>query len=166
MLHSLSRVQLLTGRLGSLEEAWSFFSDPCNLAAITPPWLAFTVTCDPEPMYAGQIITYTIAPFPGLPGLARLRASWVTEITHVRGPGDVGPDAPLFFVDEQRLGPYRFWHHQHRFTVEGHGVRMEDEVRYALPYGPLGDLAHRLMVRRRLEEIFDYRRATLAKLMG
>lgn len=165
MLHSLTRVQMLTGRLGSLEEAWDFFSDPCNLATITPPWLAFTVTCEPGPMFAGQLVTYTISPLPGLPLLARLRMPWVTEITHVDGPRSAGPDAPLFFVDEQRLGPYRFWHHQHRFTAVEDGVCMEDVVHYALPYGPLGELAHRFMVRRRLDEIFDYRRSTLETIM-
>ncbi|MFW5735143.1 MAG: SRPBCC family protein [Oceanidesulfovibrio sp.] len=162
MLHSLARVQTLKGRLVTLDDAWSFFSDPCNLAAITPPWLAFNVTCDPEPMYAGQLITYTIAPFPGL---SRLHTQWVTEISHVRGPRDAGKDAPLFFVDEQRLGPYAFWHHQHRFTAVEAGVRMEDMVHYALPLGPVGELAHRLMVRSRLQEIFDFRQRALESHM-
>jgi ligand-binding SRPBCC domain-containing protein len=165
VLHRLERVQTLTGRLGTLAEAWVFFADPCNLARITPEWLSFNVTCEPEPMYAGQIITYTITPFPGLPGLSRLRRQWVTEITHVRGPEDVAAGEPLFFVDEQRLGPYRFWHHQHRFTAVDVGVRMEDVVHYALPLGPMGTLAHGLLVRRRLEEIFDHRQRTLAALM-
>lgn len=162
MLYQLARTQTLTGRFADLDETWRFFSDPCNLARITPPWLGFVVTCDPEPMYAGQVVTYTITPFPGL---SRLRRQWVTEITHVRGPGDVRPGEPLFFVDEQRLGPYRFWHHQHRFSAVEDGVRMEDILHYALPFGPLGSATHRLMVRRLLGSIFDYRRRTLETIM-
>ena len=92
MLHCLTRTQTLPL---SLERAWEFFSDPANLSRITPGQLVFTLTCPPpDRMYAGQILTYTIRPMPGI----RLR--WVTEITHVR--------EPYFFVDEQRIGPYRF----------------------------------------------------------
>lgn len=145
MLHTLIRSQVLPV---TLEQAWKFFSDPGNLCRLTPRWLHFTMTCGhPEPMYAGQILTYTVQALPGL------KTAWVTEITQV--------DRPRFFVDEQRLGPYAFWHHQHRFQEDGHGVSMEDIVSYALPFGFVGDLINRLLIRKRLEAIFDFRRTTL-----
>lgn len=148
MLHTLNRTQFLPL---SLEAAWEFFSDPGNLCRITPDWLCFRITSqNPEPMYAGQVLTYTIQPLPGL------QTAWVTEITHVQ--------KPCFFVDEQRLGPYALWHHQHRFQEEGGGVRMEDLVSYALPLGLFGEAIHRLVVKRRLEAIFDYRYQVLEKM--
>ncbi len=148
MLHFLTRTQTLPI---SLAEAWAFFSNPANLCRITPTWLDFRLTCPPPaPMYAGQILTYTIRPLPGL----RLR--WVTEITHVR--------EPRFFVDEQRMGPYRFWHHQHLFRETLQGVEMTDLVHYALPLGLLGDVAHALWARNRLIAIFDFRRRLLDDL--
>jgi ligand-binding SRPBCC domain-containing protein len=148
-LYSLHRTQTLDI---SLEAAWEFFSSPANLARITPPWLGFKVmTPDPPPMHAGQILEYTVS---GLPGL---RMNWVTEITHVREPG--------FFVDEQRLGPYRFWHHKHYFRSVPGGTQVSDLVHYALPLWPLGELA-RGLVRSRLETIFDFRSQTLARMFG
>lgn len=148
-LRSLHRVQSLPV---SLPAAWDFFSDPANLARITPPWLRFRiVTRKPGPMFAGQILSYKVRALPGLD------VRWVTEITHVREPS--------FFVDEQRLGPYRFWHHKHHFrSVEG-GVEVEDEVHYALPCWPLGELAGGF-VASRLEAIFDFRREVLEGLFG
>jgi ligand-binding SRPBCC domain-containing protein len=149
MLHCLTRSQNLP--MG-LTEAWTFFSNPANLCRITPDWLDFNLTCPPPAaMYAGQILTYTIRPLPGL----WLR--WVTEITHVR--------EPRFFVDEQRIGPYRFWHHQHMFQETKQGVEIRDVVHYALPLGPVGNIAHALWVRRRLNDIFDYRQETLCKML-
>jgi ligand-binding SRPBCC domain-containing protein len=70
------------------------------------------------------------------------------------------------FVDEQRSGPYRIWHHEHRFRAVDGGVEMEDEVRYRLPGGPFGRLAQRLLVRKRLEEIFDHRREAVERIFG
>lgn len=128
----------------TLSEAWSFFGQPENLAGITPPSLGFRVTSSPqEAMYSGMILTYTVSPLLGLP------LPWVTEITHCR--------EPHFFVDEQRLGPYRFWHHQHHFREVAEGVEVRDIVHYLLPFGPLGQVASGL-VRRQLAAIFDYRR--------
>jgi len=148
MLQTLTRRQTLPI---PLEAAWDFFSDPANLCRITPPWLGFRLTCPrPEPMYAGQILSYSVQ---GLPGL---KSAWVTEITHV--------DRPHFFVDEQRLGPYTFWHHQHRFQALEEGIDMEDIVSYALPFGFLGDWLHSLLVKKRLDGIFDYRRQVLEQL--
>jgi ligand-binding SRPBCC domain-containing protein len=148
-LYSLHRAQTLNM---SLETAWEFFSSPANLALITPPWLGFKVeTPNPPHMHAGQILEYTVS---GLPGL---RMNWVTEITHVREPG--------FFVDEQRLGPYRFWHHKHYFRSVPGGTLVTDLVHYALPFWPMGELA-RGLVRSRLETIFDFRSQTLARMFG
>jgi len=134
-------------------EAWRFFSDPAQLAAITPPWLAFEVTSPlPETVYAGLIVSYRIRP------LAGFALTWVTEITQVR-PGE-------FFVDEQRFGPYRFWHHQHHFRSCPGGVEMIDLVHYRMPWGVVGELLHRLLVAHRLREIFAFRRAALAARFG
>jgi len=148
MLHTIARSQVLPI---SLEESWAFFSDPSNLSRITPAWLCFEMTClTPEPMYAGQVLTHRVQALPGW------KSDWVTEITHV--------DAPRYFVDEQRLGPFAFWHHQHRFGEDGSGTYMEDIVSYALPFGLLGDLINRCLVKKRLEAIFDFRRGTLERI--
>ncbi|MCP2501861.1 MAG: SRPBCC family protein [Deltaproteobacteria bacterium] len=137
----------------SLPEAWSFFSDPRNLSRITPPSLGLEVTSDlPGVMYPGMIVTYNVRPIPWV------SVGWVTEITHVR--------EPVLFVDEQRFGPYRFWHHEHHFReVEG-GVEMEDIVHYALPFGTIGRVFGGPLVRRRLEQIFSFRRRFLVREFG
>lgn len=137
----------------ALPDAWEFFSRPENLARITPPNLGFEVTSAlPERMYAGMIVTYRVQPFGGL------RVPWVTEITQVR--------EPEFFVDEQRSGPYRLWHHQHQFRVIDGGVEMTDLVHYQLPFGRLGDLLGGGAVARRVAAIFAYRQQVLAQLFG
>ena len=136
----------------SLEAAWKFFSSPDQLKVITPEYMGFNIT-SPYPsstMYPGMIISYVVKPFMsiGIP--------WVTEITHV--------EEPQYFVDEQRFGPYKFWHHQHKFLKTEGGVLMEDIVHYALPFGFVGTVMHKLVVRQKLEEIFDYRRKKLIEL--
>lgn len=137
-----------------VETAWDFFSNPNNLSAITPPELDMRVTSGAEErIYPGMIITYEIklAPF--------VKSGWVTEITHV--------DAPGYFVDEQRFGPYGFWHHKHFFSETGRGeTEARDLVHYALPFGPLGRAAHGLLVRPKIDFIFDYRSARLRELFG
>ncbi|MDM7460616.1 MAG: SRPBCC family protein [bacterium] len=137
----------------SLEVVWDFFSSPVNLKTITPPYMGFDIlTPVPDKMEAGLIIAYTVRPLFNLP------MTWVTEITHVE---------PLrFFVDEQRFGPYRLWHHRHVFTpVEG-GVHMRDIVYYALKQPILDGMINRLLVRPRIEEIFEYRRRKIVELFG
>ncbi|MEX2446229.1 MAG: SRPBCC family protein [Dehalococcoidia bacterium] len=149
-LHRFAVVQCLPV---PLEEAWRFFSDPRNLAAITPPDMGFEVTSDtPDRMYAGLIVTYRVRP------LFRVPVAWVTEITHL--------DEPRLFVDEQRMGPYRFWHHQHHFREVPGGVEMRDIVHYDVGFGPLGDLLGALVVRRRLRLIFEFRRRVLEQRFG
>lgn len=148
-LYRLERRQLLPI---TIEQAWDFFGNPGNLPLITPANLGFRITSPlPERMYVGMIVTYTVTPFAGM------KVGWITEITHA--------EAPLFFVDEQRFGPYRFWHHQHRFTPVASGTEMTDLVHYALPFGLLGRLVAPL-VARRLKVIFDFRRQVLAERFG
>ena len=130
----------------SLEQAWDFFSSPLNLAKITPKKMAFIITSDytaGQKMYQGMIITYKVAPLLGI------KIDWMTEITHVKD-GE-------YFIDEQRFGPYKLWHHRHSFKKTATGVEMNDEVNYVLPFGILGQIAHALFIRRRVEEIFTYR---------
>ena len=137
----------------SIHDAWDFFSTPVNLALITPPAMNFRITCDiPEHIYPGTIITYRVTIFPGA------TTSWVTEISHV--------NAPYYFVDEQRFGPYSFWHHKHFFREVERGVEMEDIVHYGLPFGPLGRIVHPWLVRRKLESVFNFRREALLKRFG
>ncbi len=149
-LQCLTRRQTLP--LG-LEEAWAFFSSPENLARITPDDLGFAITSPlPDKMYAGLIVSYLVKP------LAGIAVPWVTEITHVR--------EPRFFVDEQRSGPYRFWHHQHHFEPAETGVLMTDLVHYQLPFGQAGHLLLGELVARRLDGIFAYRGKVLGEIFG
>lgn len=137
----------------SLEKAWDFFSDPRNLNTITPDSMKFqTLSGDDKKMFSGQIIHYKISPFAGI------TMEWVTEITHVKEQD--------FFVDEQRFGPYKFWHHKHFFKAIDGGIEMEDIVHYKLPFGILGKLVHPIIVKPKLNEIFSYRRAKLEALFG
>ena len=136
-----------------LETAWRFFSDPRNLQLITPPWLNLVPTSEvPGEMHPGLVVTYQVKPALGIP------VGWVTEITHV-------VDRQLF-VDEQRSGPYRFWHHQHHFREVPGGTEASDILHYALPFGTAGDLLGARLVRRRVGEIFEYRRGALVARFG
>lgn len=103
-------------------------------------------------IYAGQIINYRLSPFPGI------WMRWTTEITHCV-PGE-------YFVDEQRFGPFGFWHHKHFIKATDNGVMMEDIVHYALPFGWIGRLAHRLVIKKRVEQVFEFRAETMKKLFG
>lgn len=137
----------------SVAEAWSFFSDPSNLNTITPEDMKFqTLSGDDRKMFSGQIIHYKISPFSGI------TLQWVTEITHM--------ESHSFFVDEQRFGPYKFWHHKHFFReIEG-GTEMEDLIHYQVPFGFIGTLFHPFLVRPKLKAIFDYRKKKLEQLFG
>ncbi len=148
MLHTLSCEQLLKT---DLKTAWNFISDPRNLAFITPEYMNFTVLNEPGPeMYPGQIIEYTVSPILGIP------LNWVTEITHVK--------EFAYFVDEQRFGPYSFWHHQHHLLPVEKGVLMRDIVHYKAPFGPLGKIVNRILIKKQLETIFAFRQKTFDKL--
>jgi ligand-binding SRPBCC domain-containing protein len=152
-MRELFRIQRKQGLPIDIRTAWEFFLDCRNLSKITPDSLDFRFVGDaPESMYEGMIITYRIRPVLGIP------VTWVTEITHV--------NEPSLFVDEQRFGPFRFWHHKHLFRAIEGGVEMEDIVDYAMPLGPLGSIPHALLVRKKLTGIFDYRERTLIRLFG
>lgn len=145
MLHRLNTSQFLKS---DPETLWNFISSPANLADITPSYMGFNILGDPPAaMYPGQLIEYTVSPVLGI------KLNWVTEITHVR--------EGVFFVDEQRFGPYSFWHHKHWLEATDGGTIMHDDVHYKLPLGFLGRLAGRIFVKRQLQEIFDYRRHVL-----
>ena len=149
-IHLLEREQILP--IG-IDEAWEFFSSPSNLDAITPPDLGFKITSRSEgAMYEGQLITYSVRVAPAV------WVSWVTEIKAV--------EPRRAFVDEQRFGPYRFWHHRHLFEETPEGVRMSDRVHYALPFPPFGEIGHGWFVRPKLERIFDFRKQELARRFG
>ena len=135
------------------EEAWSFLSDPRNLQKITPKKMGFTIVSGADrPMYPGQLIQYRVSPLPGF------RTTWVTEITHV--------EKGNYFVDEQLYGPYALWHHKHFIKAVDGGTEMEDIVHYKLPLGWLGQLAHPILVKGQLAQIFKYREEQLFNRFG
>ncbi len=136
----------------SCDELWSFIATPANLNLLTPPQLQFQIDSElPERMYSGLLIHYRIS----IPHFGTWR--WLTEIKHIH--------EGVSFVDEQRLGPYRFWYHEHRLeAVSATRTRMLDRVTYALPFGPVGAAVHRLSVKAMLTEIFAYRRKKLVEL--
>lgn len=139
---------------GTIAEIWDFISKPTNLKEITPEHMGFIVTSkvQEEKMYPGMIITYKVSPLFGI------KLNWMTEITHVK--------EQEFFVDEQRIGPYSMWHHQHKIeTIEG-GILMTDIVTYQPPMGFLGAIANSLIIKKQLEQIFDYRTMALEKRFG
>lgn len=128
----------------SKTEAWNFFSTPRNLEELTPKEIGFKIlTCSHEKMVAGQIISYKVKVFP------LIWIHWVTEITYVK-EGE-------YFIDDQRSGPYALWHHRHTFKETQDGVLMQDEIHYAMPFGILGQIMHKLFIAKKLQRIFDYR---------
>ena len=149
-IHTLAQEQCLPL---TLDAAWEFFSSPRNLDEITPRELGFEIVSLPgEEMYEGQIITYKVMIFPGI------WVPWVTEIKSV--------NAGKSFVDEQRFGPYKFWHHRHTFEEISGGVLMRDLVHYGLGFGPFGAIAHAVFARSKLQSIFELRREMLVKRFG
>ena len=149
--YQLRGIQKIPTDLGT---AWRFISRPENLKRITPDHMGFEIrTPDlPEVMYPGMIIEYTVRPVAGIP------MRWVTEITHMRENS--------YFVDEQRVGPYKMWHHEHFIKpIEG-GVLMEDIVSYQPPLGPIGQVAHALFIKRQLAAIFQYRERAMIEIFG
>ena len=138
----------------TMEEVWDFISSPANLKDITPSYMGFDITTKnlTEKMYPGMIIGYKVSPVLGI------KMWWLTEITHV--------EHLHRFVDEQRMGPYKMWHHQHTIKeVEG-GVEMEDIVTYQPPFGFLGAIANTLLIKGQLKEIFDYRFKAVEERFG
>lgn len=132
-----------------IEEVFDFFSRAENLERITPDWLNFRILdVSPNPVQKGTLIRYSLRwrIFP---------IRWTTQITEW--------EPPHRFVDVQLKGPYKLWHHEHRFFAGGRNTRVTDEVRYELPLGFAGRIVHRLQVKKDLEAIFAYRRAAVAR---
>ncbi len=145
-IYRISREQFVPAPLGNV---FSFFSRPENLARLTPEDLGFLIlTPSPIHMKPGTVIDYTIR-------LWWFRVRWTTLITAY--------DPPVSFVDTQARGPYAFWHHVHTFSARDNGTVITDEVQYALPLGWIGRLVHSLFVRKRLRQIFDYRRDVIGR---
>lgn len=137
----------------SVEEAWNFFSRPENLNEITPDDMGFEILTENIPeMHQGMIIQYNVTPFP------MVKMNWVTEITHV--------EPYKMFVDEQRYGPYSFWHHQHHFEEHESGVLMTDILHYKVPLGVVGKLVDASVVGKKVNAIFKHREEVLLKKFG
>lgn len=138
----------------SVEEAWGFFSNPSNLKKITPDHMGFEILNGPLPdaIYPGMIIIYAVRPLFNIP------MKWVTEITQV--------EAPRYFIDNQKSGPYAFWHHQHFIEETETGVEIIDIVNFKVPFGVVGKLLEKWIVSRKVEEIFAYRSAVMKNIFG
>ena len=137
----------------NLNEAWDFLSSPDNLELITPKSMDFNITdWDKRKAYPGQIIQYTVRPIFGF------KINWVTEITQIKDKE--------FFIDEQRFGPYSFWHHKHFIKEIDGGVLMEDVIHYKIPFGPIGVLLNFLFINSKLNSVFKYRELELIKTFG
>ena len=152
MIHTLKTTQLLKSDINKL---WDFMSSPENLALITPPYMGFKILSDKEDIkkiYAGQIIDYYVTPIMGI------KMSWVTEITHVVHLH--------YFVDEQRFGPYSFWHHLHFLKEVPEGIEMTDILHYKVPFGFIGRIVNALFIRKKINEIFSYRYNKLEELFN
>ncbi|MCK0146458.1 SRPBCC family protein [Arenibacter sp. F26102] len=136
----------------NLEEVWKFIANPANLKKITPDYMGFDITSKdvPSRMYAGMIISYKVSPLLGI------KTTWVTEITHLKENS--------YFVDEQRVGPYSIWHHQHIIESMPIGTLMTDIVSYQPPFGFLGSIANEVIIKSKLNEIFDYRTKALDEI--
>ena len=135
-----------------ISKAWDFFSSPHNLSKITPSEMNFLITSGPtKKAYAGQIISYKVNV------LKYFRLNWVTEITQV--------EFEQYFIDEQRFGPYKMWHHEHHFKKnKDNTTTVYDKVIYKLPYGIFGIIAHKLFIKKRLVEIFQFRNKRIKQL--
>jgi ligand-binding SRPBCC domain-containing protein len=151
LLYTIETSQLISADLATV---WAFMSNPRNLARLTPPYLGFEVLSkeNNDCVYPGQIIEYYVKP------LLNIKLHWVTEITHVQDKS--------YFVDEQRFGPYAFWHHKHFLQETAGGVEMRDLVHYKLPLGLLGKLANAAFVKKQLKGIFDFRYQQLETLFN
>lgn len=138
----------------TLTEIWEFISSPVNLKEITPDYMGFDITSKnlPTKMYPGMIISYQVSPLLGI------KTNWVTEITQVI--------EKKYFVDEQRIGPYSLWHHQHIIEPIENGILMTDIVSYQPPLGIIGAIANTLIIKNKLKEIFNFRTSAIEKRYG
>lgn len=138
----------------TIEKVWEFISSPHNLKTITPDYMGFEVLSNShsDKMYEGMIITYKVSPVLGI------KLNWMTEITHVK--------ELEYFVDEQRIGPYKLWHHQHKIESIANDVLMTDIVTYVPPLGFLGAIANSIFIKKQLKEIFNYRNRAIDKIFA
>lgn len=140
----------------SLESCWNFFCSPKNLALITPEEMSFKIQHpsldELDQMYEGMLISYTVKPILGI------KMNWVTEISKI--------EKGKFFIDEQRIGPYKMWHHEHHFEETEDGIFMTDKLSYVIPMGILGKIAHSLFVKKQMEKIFSYRERKIKELFA
>lgn len=137
----------------TIEKAWEFFSNPRNLSLITPPEMNFVITNKiPEKIYPGLIITYKVSPLP------LLRVDWMTQIVHAV--------ENQYFIDEQRIGPYKLWYHIHQFEEVQNGILIRDIVYYVIPFGIVGNTLAGHLVKKKLEYIFDYRKDQISKIFA
>jgi ligand-binding SRPBCC domain-containing protein len=147
-IHTLYKKQIIQA---TREQAWEFFSSPRNLALITPKHMGFEILTPnlPNAVRPGMMIAYRVRPLLGIP------MTWLTEITNV-----VEGER---FIDEQRVGPYAVWHHEHEFHDLGNGtLEIEDTITYVLPFGVLGNLVHPFLVKPQLDGIFEFREQAVA----
>ena len=147
----LHRLKYTTIIDADLERVWSFFSNPNNLEELTPRNMKFKIqNNDDKSIYAGKIIYYNITPFAGIP------MTWVTEITQFKEKD--------YFIDEQRFGPYKFWHHLHKFIEEEGKTMMIDEVSFSYYGGCIGDLLQHYLITSKIKDIFQYRAKVISHL--
>tara|TARA_B100001113_G_scaffold73297_1_gene56863 strand:+ start:51 stop:578 length:528 start_codon:yes stop_codon:yes gene_type:complete len=137
-----------------IEEVWSFFATPKNLNELTPKNMSFKIISGrSNDFFPGKIISYSVNPF------KYWKIKWVTEITHI--------NKNKLFIDEQRFGPYLMWHHEHHFIKNDDGsTTIYDKVIYKIPYGIIGKIAHKLFIRKRLKEIFNFRKKRINELFA
>ena len=134
-----------------LDNLWKFISSPKNLSKITPSYMDFKILSKvPNEMYEGLIISYTVKPILGL------KMNWVTEITHIKDK--------KYFVDEQRKGPYKMWHHEYKLIETDNGIIMKDIISYIPPFGIFGKILNILFIKKQVEGIFKYRTQVLNKI--
>ncbi len=150
-MHKLERIQHLPI---DIDTAWNFFSSPKNLSKITPDYMNFRIISNfkEDKMYPGLFIIYKVSPIFGI------SMTWITEITQI--------SEKKYFIDEQRSGPYKIWHHEHHFKVTNEGVEMSDLLYYKLPFGFIGKIINFLFVGKKVKSIFDYREKILNEMFS
>lgn len=150
-MHQLKKTQNI---ILSVKEAWEFFSQPDNLAKITPSHMNFKILArsDAGEMYPGMITTYKLSP------LFDLKVNWATEIAQIK--------EHKYFIDNQIQGPYKIWHHEHHFKEIENGTEVRDVLFYEVRFGIIGQILHRLFIRKRIEDIFNYREEKIKELFG
>ena len=151
MIHQIKRSLLIKNDINTV---WGFASNPYNLKKITPDYMNFKILNKElsSKIYEGMIIEYTVSP------ILKIPLTWVTEITHIK--------EKMFFVDEQRVGPYKMWHHEHIFEIKKNGVMMTDIITYIAPFYIFGNILNKVFLKKQLNSIFDYREMKMNDLFN